>query len=192
MRPWPALLLFAIFAVGITWWRSHSNDVPPTTDTIEMRPAAGVPANVARSAPPQAVPSLALNAGELHARRKEQKAQREANIDRIVAAGRKKVVGRYESETIDSAWANATRQELLKFSLSDQIRATQSEPSGLNIDCRRTTCRIEADFPSITAADDWSTLYLTDAGSRLPNASLQKSYNADGSVHLTIYALARS
>lgn len=118
--------------------------------------------------------------------------QRNANVDRIVAAGRKQIVGRYQSEPIDSVWASATRQELAKYSLSGQIRATNSEPANLSIDCRRTTCRIDADFPNATAADDWSTLYLTGAGSRLPKASLEKSGNADGSVHLTIYALARS
>jgi len=192
MRPWLALLLVATLVVGATWWRSRS-DIPTTTNAVDASSAAATSSVIAvRTAPRPALPPPPLNPEQARARRDAQRTQRKANIDRIVAAGRKKIAGRYESEPIDSPWANATRQALMEYSLSDQIRATHSEPSNLNIDCRRTTCRIDADFPNATAADDWSTLYLTGAGSRLPNASLQKSDNADGSVHLTIYALARS
>lgn len=192
MRPWLALLLVATLVVGATWWRSRS-DIPTTTNAVDAPSAAATSSVIAvRTTSRPASPPLALNPEQARARRNARQTQRKANIDRIVAAGRKKIAGRYEAEPIDSPWANATRQELMEYSLSDQIRATHSEPSNLNIDCRRTTCRIDADFPNATAADDWSTLYLTGAGSRLPNASLQKSDNADGSVHLTIYALARS
>jgi hypothetical protein len=193
MRPWLALLLVATLVVCATWWRSGS-DVPSAKKNAIVAPEAVATSSVnpVRTTPRPALSPPPLNPGQIRARRNAQQAQRKANIDRIVAAGRKKIAGRYESEPIDSPWANATRQELMEYSLSDQIRATHSEPSNLNIDCRRTTCRIDADFPNATAADDWSTLYLTGAGSRLPNASLQKSDNADGSVHLTIYALARS
>ena len=116
-----------------------------------------------------------------------------AEFKKVNAAGREKIVGRYESETIDPAWSNATRQALMAPSLaaSDQIRATHSEPSGLAVDCRSTTCRITADFPNRIAADDWSTFYLTGAGDRLPNATLRKTTNPDGSVRLEIYAVAR-
>lgn len=191
MRPLLALLLVATLVVGATWWRSRS-DIPTTTNAIAPNAPATPSVIVVRTTPRPALSPPAPNPAQARALREAQRTQRKANIDRIVAAGRKKLVGRYESEPIDSRWANATRQELMEYSLSDQIRATHSEPSNLNIACRSTTCRIDADFPNATAADDWSTLYLTGAGSRLPNASLQKSDNADGSVHLTIYALARS
>jgi hypothetical protein len=192
MRPLLAFLLLATLVFGATFWRSWSND-PATTHVADAKAAIAPSLPAARIATQPALPPAPpLNPAETRARMHVQKAQRKAHIDRITTAGRKKIVGRYESEPIDSIWANATRQELVKYALSDQIRATHSEPSNLNIDCRRTTCRIVADFPNATAADDWSTLYLTSAGSRLPNASLQKSGNADGSVHLEIYALAGS
>lgn len=190
MRPWLALLLLATLVVAATWWRARPR-LPGPTDALDTPAAvAPAPAHAMRYTTRPVAPLPPLNPQEARARRHAQRMQRNANIDRMVAAGRKQIVGRYESEPIDSAWANAARQELMKYSLSEQIHATGSEPSNLDIECRRTTCRIDADFPDATAADDWSTLYLTGVGSRLPRASLQKSDNANGGVHLTIHALA--
>jgi hypothetical protein len=191
MRIRPSLLFLLValgLIVGVTWWRSRT--VPVAADPAPSTDLAPSPQARASSRPARTGTSPRLaRAGDSRARR----AQRRAAVQRIAAAGRNKIVGRYEGENIDSAWANATRQELMKpeYTASDQIRAVQAEPANLAIDCRSTTCRINADFPNSVAADDWSTLYLTGVGDRLPNASMRKTRGADGSVHLEIYAIAR-
>jgi hypothetical protein len=187
------LAMAVVLVVGITWWRSHGTPaeaIRTASDAAASIPTPQTSVRPARrnaSIPPN---ELRLPRGE---RVRAHRAQQRAAAERVVTAGRNKIVGKYESEAIDPAWSNTTRQALISPALtaSDQIRATHSEPSNLAVDCRSTTCRITADFPTTVAADDWSTLYITGAGDRLPNASLQKTANADGSVHLEIYATAR-
>ena len=176
--------------VGLTWWHARNAAAPKVAE--EATPA-GVPPQPSPTHRPVATPPPDALRRPRRERNRERRAQQRAAVNRVNAAGREKIVGRYESETIDPAWSNATRQALMAPSLaaSDQIRATHSEPSGLAVDCRSTTCRITADFPNRIAADDWSTFYLTGAGDRLPNATLRKTTNPDGSVRLEIYAIAR-
>ena len=88
-------------------------------------------------------PPLPLPPTELREQTGARRKQRRAEVDRIVAAGRARIVSRYESEPLDSAWANAVRQELMKpeYVASEQIRAMHAEPANLAIDCRSSTCR---------------------------------------------------
>ena len=194
IRPSFVFLMAAIaLVVGITWWHSRDTTTTPAASPSPPPGTTTAPGTPARTARP--VASVPRN-GFLPPSReriRESRARQRASVQRVVAAGREKIVGRYQSEGIDASWSSATRQALMAPALtaSDQIRATHSEPSDLAVDCRSTTCRITADFPTMVAADDWSTLYITGAGDQLPNASLSKSANADGSVHLEIYAIAR-
>lgn len=189
----PLVFLVAAIAlvVGLTWWHARKAPLPKVAEAAV--PAGVLPDATPATHRPVATPppdALRLPRAE---RNRERHARQRAAVARINAAGREKIVGRYESENIDPAWSNATRQALMAPSLaaSDQIRATHSEPSGLAVDCRSTTCRVTADFPNRIAADDWSTFYLTGAGDRLPNATLRKTTNTDGSVRVEIYAIAR-
>lgn len=188
MRPWLALLTFAAgVIVGITFWRMRA-----TPTAVESEPPAQAVVVAPLGSRPGAHPPLPASPEEMRARTQARRARQRADIDRVVVAGRNKIVSRYEVESVDSVWANATRQDLMKpeYTVSDQIRAIHAEPSNLSVDCRSTTCLIEADFPDGSTADDWSSLYLPGVGARLPTASLNKSDNADGSVHLRIYATA--
>jgi hypothetical protein len=52
-------------------------------------------------------------------------------------------------------------------------------------------CQLSADFPTRVAADDWFTLYLTNTGTDLYNASYQATLNDDGTTHVEVYGLAK-
>ena len=57
--------------------------------------------------------------------------------------------------------------------------------------CRASVCLINAEFPTRLAATDWHTLYTLNAGTEMFNSATRSTVNADGSVHLQIYGLAR-
>ena len=110
---------------------------------------------------------------------------------KLIKAGESQLRSRYESEHVDAAWAPRKQQALEKASDSDQIDQMNAKPLSFAASCRSSTCLIGADFSNRLAADDWFTLYTLNAGPEMTKASMQKSVNPDGSVHLQIYGFAR-
>lgn len=182
----PFLVVLTI--VAVTWWKATST------------PAAAGPAAIADSAPLQqpadAMPgprrSQALPVDDVAVDVEAMRRQQRSDADKVVAAGRSKLVGRYDGEGVDHAWATAKQSELMAFRTSQQIEAIGAQADNLAINCRTSVCRIDADFSSRSEAEDWTTLYLTGAGSRIPNASTRVVPNTDGTFHLEIYGLARN
>lgn len=185
---WLFLAVVVVLISIVTWWKMPRTKVATAADG---HPSAQVDSGAGRSPPRPISQPLPLSDAEQRARIVAEREAERKSMDQLVTAGRNKLVTRYESETIDQAWASTKRVELAEFSTSAQMEAIGAQPDNLSIDCRRSTCRIGADFPSRSVAEDWSTLYLASLGSRLPNASLQTSVNSDGSTHIDIYGLAR-
>jgi hypothetical protein len=175
----------AVLIIGVSWWKSHEQSSPPAMPAAESN-SASVTTPAAGPRPP-GLRDAPVSPDQVEA----QRAQEREAVQAIVAAGRQKLGSRYTQETIDASWADAKQVELAQFASSQQISEIHAEPKNLAIDCRRTVCHITADFPSRTASQDWATLYLTGAGSRIANASLDTVANSDGSVRLEIYGLAR-
>ena len=117
--------------------------------------------------------------------------QGEIKKAKVVDAGRNKLVARYQNEKVDGGWATAREQSLVEHAVSPQIHDLGAEPKNLTAHCRSSTCQLTADFPTRVAADDWFTLYLTNAGTNLYNASYQATMNDDGTTHVEIYGLAK-
>jgi hypothetical protein len=187
MARWLAAIA-VVLIIGITWWKSQekaASDAATAPGAVASPPAD---ADARQALPSAPRPSTGQAGGTGLEAEREQERQ---NVQAIVAAGRNKLVSRYTSETIDASWADGKQVELAQFSTSQQIQEVHAEPKNLVIDCRRTVCRITADFANRTASQDWATLYLTGAGSRIANASLETIANADGSVRMEIYGLAR-
>lgn len=113
------------------------------------------------------------------------------NSAQAAAAGEQRLRLRYEGERVDAAWAASKQQVLESLSVSPQIEQVNAQPLAIVANCRKTVCRIDADFPSRTAADDWFTLYTLNAGPEMTHSSSRNNVNPDGSVHLQIYGLAR-
>lgn len=185
---WLFLAVVVVLISIVTWWKMPRSNV---TTAANDRPPEVLVGSDERPRPHPASRPVPFDEAGLRAQIKAEREAERKSMEQLVATGRNKLVTRYESETIDQAWASTKRVELAEFSTSAQMEAIGAQPGNLSIDCRRTTCRVGADFPSRSVAEDWSTLYLSSLGSRLPNASLQTSANPDGSTHIDIYGLAR-
>lgn len=194
---WFALVLVVALIAAVTWSMRPGSTSEADAAAVTASNGSDDGIDTANDAiAPQSIAGgmsepLPANAAEALARLESQKARDRAEVDKVLAAGRNKLVGRYESETTDQSWANAKQVELAQFSTSAQIEAINVEPGNLDIACRRSICRIGADFASRSAAQDWATLYLTNMGDRLPNAFFEMSANTDGSTHIDVYGLAR-
>jgi hypothetical protein len=79
--------------------------------------------------------------------------------------------GRYESEPIDQARASAKQQALETLQSNRQIEELGARPVALDVACRSTICRVQAEFASRVAADDWLTLHLLKAGREMSRVS---------------------
>jgi hypothetical protein len=112
-------------------------------------------------------------------------------VSKQVASARQKLQSRFAGEPVNAAWAASTEQALEQAKGGDQIDQLGAQPLAFAVQCRTSVCLIGADFPSITAADDWFTLYSLQAGSELASSTAHKSRNPDGTIHLEIYGLSR-
>lgn len=193
---WFAIALVAILVVSVTWWKISSRHPEPGlsgTVTADTAQPTGLPAGAMRAT--NSLPSY--NAGTvlsptetirtIHAGREANRAQ----VAKVVEAGHNKLLTQYQSEPVNGGWAIAQEQNLTSHGTSPQINELNAKPKGLTAHCRSTTCKIGADFPNQTAADDWVTLYLSSPDAHLSNASTQATPNPDGSVHVEIYGLVK-
>lgn len=114
-----------------------------------------------------------------------------AGAAKITQAGRSMLQGRYEGETVDPAWASQKQATLRERATSAQIDDANAQPTDFQVQCRRTVCKINAVLPSMTAADDWFSLYALNVATDMPNISLNRATNPDGSISVELYGLAR-
>jgi hypothetical protein len=114
-----------------------------------------------------------------------------ARVQAIVDRTRERLIARHAAERVDPAWSNAMELELVELADSDQIRALHANVSNLEVDCRTTMCRMRGDVPSITAGDDFVTLYMTNLGSRMPEAAYRYVRDDDGALHIEIFGIGR-
>ena len=193
MARWLAIAV-VLAILGISWWKAQDKPASPAAGDGALRGdaiAASTTATPDASPLPAVVRSPGADAAAATARINAAREEARKSVDAIVEAGRNKLVSRYRDETLDASWAEAKQVELAGFGTSQQIQDIHAEPRNLAIDCRRTVCRIDADFASRSVAQDWATLYLTGAGSRLSSASLETIPNPDGSFRMQIHGLAR-
>lgn len=189
MARWLAAIA-VVLIIGVSWWKSLGPSASVTATTLHPADATPADDEAAAAAPGRGVPPPQVGIATTASLNAEREQERK-NVEAIVAAGRTKLMSRYAGEAIDASWADAKQVELAQFGNSQQIQDIHAEPANLAIDCRRTVCHVTADFATRTAAQDWATLYLTGAGSRIANASLDTIANPDGSYRMEIYGLAR-
>ena len=189
---WPIMrwliLAVAILIIGVTAWRVRDMQAARQIPAVASTPVQ--PAQPTASTRPLR-PDMPLSAEEQNAFHNQRQLEKKQAVREIVAAGRAKLVGLYQAESTDAAWANAKELELMGYQTSAQIEAAGAKPSNLAIDCKRTTCRLEADFPSRSAAEDWITLFSTESGGKLSRAIVDYEPMAGGGVHLVTHGLAR-
>jgi hypothetical protein len=178
-----ALALIVAAMVGVTFSRNSGKQVSaPVTHTPNDEGATSVPdTSIQQVAAPEFDPAAWKQERDVIKAEQARKAQGE----------RRELMQRYAGENLDPAWAAAKEATMLGASTSIQIEQLDAEPEALDINCKATMCRIEADFASSTLAQDWFTLFSTALGAEMPHASFQYSREVDGSVRVVVYGIAR-
>lgn len=190
-RRWIIPVLVAVAIIGLIvavtlfrGWRQDAEagapvaEAPAAAKTIktQTRPRAAKASQVVNTSDPD----------DWQQNREEatKEAQRKAeNQHRALAA-------RFAAEQVDARWAAAQQADILAASKAGQIAQLQAQPKQIDIDCKSSTCRIEADFPRRSVAEDWLTLFLMNMGTGMANATYEYSTNPDGSARLTVYGVS--
>lgn len=186
--PLLAFVLAAGVILGITLGRA-ADDEPESGGSTAVALDVGVNPHVPSPAThaPRARPAP-RGAQEWTQQREASRAQ----ALRRRQAERQAYIDRYAHEQVDARWAGRTEATMLQASRSAQVLELGAEPHALEIDCRTSMCRVQADFASQSSAEDWFTLFSTNLGREMPKASFLYSRNDDGSARVLAYGLARS
>jgi len=182
-------IVVATILAGVLWRHSTMRsieNVPPVarendeSGSLQHRPLASSQA----IAPPRQFSQadrLRLNA--------ERKQKRKDMVERARASNAA-LIARHRAEQVDPQWAAATEarlQEVAKMSGFEEAVT----PTSLDIDCKATTCKIDAALASRTLGDDWAMFYMSSVGSNVKRAFTSVVTEPDGTSHVVIYAIAR-
>lgn len=196
--PWLLLALVVAGVVGGTWY-SHSR--PPIKDPVSAFDATvGASGELQRQHPTpdeirelaarrstQAGPATVMDMAGMIEKRKR---MGEATQERIRMRNAE-MASSFATEKTDTAWASAHERSLASLQDSGPIRDAGAEAQNFQAECRSSMCRIQADFPNRSAAEDWLQLYTAGLGNNLPVVTAHKTANPDGSVRLEIYGIGR-
>jgi len=188
---WFFVVVVAALIVSVTWWKistRSSGAVSPAVTDLPVDNSGPLPARRIAAHPTLPGSATPEEMSRFNGMRHEQAL---AKKQKVVDAGRNKLFTRYQAEKVDGGWATGREQSLIEHAVSPQIHDMGADPKNLTAHCRSSTCLLTADFPSRVAADDWFTLYLTNTGTDLFNASYQATVNPDGTTHVEIYGLAK-
>lgn len=97
----------------------------------------------------------------------------------------------WRSESADAAWAPAQEQAMRQVAALPAMGDADVLPRDLAVQCKRTTCRLDASFDSSGQADDWVLLYMSSAGGVQQHAVVSRKPHADGSVAIQVHSKAR-
>jgi hypothetical protein len=176
---WPLLTLALVVAVLAVF---SFNQSPTRNVAGQETTASALPVTVAtplaeHAGPPAPVLEDSAGAADLADR------EQQARIDQ----SRQDLVRLYRSEKTDPAWAAAKERELLPLTQVTQIQQMNAVPKQLDIDCKTSSCRVQADFDSSGAANDWATVFTASLGTSMPTGTVQQVTNPDGSVTIEVY-----
>jgi len=95
---------------------------------------------------------------------------------------------RFSQEPADPAAARV-EDDMLKGMTDKQLAAAEIVPKDPDVQCRRDTCRIVANFRSSSDASDWAVLYVTLMGANYVTSSQPVFVKAaDGSTQMRLFA----
>lgn len=184
--PLLVFLLAGAMILGVTLGRGTPER------TLKTEPAPAAQSAVAAAGPAYIVRPVRREAPVEQHLWEQQRKSAKAEAARRNQAERQAYIHRFAGEAVDARWATAKESTILAASKGDQIVALGAQPRELDIDCRTTMCRVQADFPSESSAEDWFTLFSTTLGGEMPKVSFEFSVNPDGSARLVAYGLART
>lgn len=187
---WVGIIAFGLMLV-ISWHTSTRPDAtaqPPVTRT-NMNSGDVMPP--ALSNRPVLQPLPALSDAEYQARERAERRQRQSQANAIVDTGRRNLESEFASESLDPVWSRAKETELEKFVLDPQMEAIGAIPTAFTVACKSSVCRIVAAFPSKTAAEDWTSLYVINNGGLLSRVSYNHVLQPDGTMQLELIGSTR-
>jgi hypothetical protein len=94
----------------------------------------------------------------------------------------------HRSDPVDPAWSTQAETELTRLARGDWVSEAGGAPTRLVVDCRSTRCRIAADFVRLSQAEDWSELFLTQAGGTIYRSQTVLIPRTDGGAELRLYS----
>lgn len=95
---------------------------------------------------------------------------------------------RFSQEPADPA-ASKVEDDMLKGMTDKQLAASDIVPKDPDVQCRRDTCRIVANFRSSSDAADWAVLYVTLMGANYVTSSQPVFVKApDGSTQMRLFS----
>jgi hypothetical protein len=95
---------------------------------------------------------------------------------------------RFSQEPADPA-AGRVVDDMLKGMTDKQLASADIVPKDPDVQCRRDTCRIVANFRSSSDASDWAVLYVTLMGANYVTSSQPVFIrNSDGTTQMRLFA----
>ena len=98
---------------------------------------------------------------------------------------------RFRAAPADTSGAHTAEAALRDAAGAAELQIVERQPERLEVECRRTACRIQAHFTDAAEADTWLQAYLLVAVDTLAQAESAAHLDADGVARLTIYGTRR-
>ena len=197
----PLLMALTVLAVlaAVTLWMRKPDGASATTGMGTAAKDASTPADASNTPPAdiasrrrQALaPMSTVGTHEQVAQSIARRERMRADQARQAEDSRQKAVATYRSERADPAWAPQKENELNTIAASPAIAEAKIVPKSLEVDCKRTICRLNGTFASSGEAEDWIMLYMASVGGGLPNSVVTRTQNPDGTTGVEIYGRGR-
>jgi murein L,D-transpeptidase YcbB/YkuD len=189
------LILFAVVAViivsAVIWrYAGRQDEVSPSNSQLEPAPLqqnaslSGTSASATTAAGPKTRQNASVGDRLRAASRKARSdgGQKTSNASAALQS-------LYRSEKVDPQWSAGMESRLQE--VAGTFASEGATPTSLDIDCRSTTCKIDATHPDQTQSDDWAMMYMASVGSNVQRAFTRVVRNPDGTSSVVIYAVAR-
>jgi hypothetical protein len=110
----------------------------------------------------------------------------QAELKRQQARDRAHLEARFNADGSDPRWAQDTEAAATQ-AIAEPALAPFDSPTGSDMRCSRTMCRMAFTFDSAGAAADWAMFYPVGLAKQLPVMQSQQIRQTDGRVQLVIY-----
>ena len=202
-RKAPLLLAVAVIVVlaAVTAWVRQSridvrtDGVQAATDGVPAMNANEDDAESSQSRAPRRAGTDARLRGAAMQERVEAAIARRARLRDEMAskaeASKQKAVAAYRAEKVDKTWAAQKETELSGVATSEALAQAKIVPKSFDVDCKTTVCRLNGTFSTLGEAEDWTLYYMSSVGNALPNTTVSKTQNPDGTTNVEIYGRAR-
>ncbi|MBC7988934.1 MAG: hypothetical protein H7Y19_05055 [Luteimonas sp.] len=94
----------------------------------------------------------------------------------------------HRAERVDRAWSAQAENELTRLARGDWVAEAGGGPTEFAVDCRSTSCRVDAQFVRQSQAYDWGELFLTQAGGTIYRSQIVVIPRAEGGAQLQVYS----